>query len=299
MTVAPVETEGLTKRFGAVLAVEDIDLVVEPGEIFGYLGPNGAGKTTTIRLLLDFVRPTRGTARLLGGSGADPALRARVGYLPGELRVDPGYSASTLIDFYGALRGGVDRKWVEQLLARFDLDPGRPFRDLSTGNRRKVGVVQAFMHRPDLYLLDEPTSGLDPLLQHELYTLVREVVADGATVLMSSHVLPEVEALAGRVGIVRRGRLVTVSAVDVLRRQARQRIDLHVADDTVDTDLSPFRGLDEVVDLSADRNVIHVVVEGSVDRVVKAAATLRVDRIVTHEGDLEEAFLRFYQEDER
>jgi ABC-2 type transport system ATP-binding protein len=297
MTTAPIEVEGLTKYFGSVRAVEGIDLVVEPGEIFGYLGPNGSGKTTTVRLLLDFVRPTRGTARLLDGSGADPAVRARVGYLPGELRIDHGYTANTLIDFYGALRGGVDRGWVEQLLGRFELDPGRRFGELSTGNRRKVGVVQAFMHRPELYLLDEPTSGLDPLLQQEFYALVREVVADGATVLLSSHVLPEVEALAGRVGILRQGRLVTVAAVDVLRRQARQRIDLHLADGPGPVELTPFRTLDEVVELSADDRTVHLVVEGSVDRVVKAAAAFEVDRVVTHEGDLEDAFLRFYQED--
>jgi ABC-2 type transport system ATP-binding protein len=158
-------------------------------------------------------------------------------------------------------------------------------------------MVQAFMHRPELYLLDEPTSGLDPLLQQELYGLVREVVAEGATVLLSSHVLPEVEALASRVGIVRRGRLVTVAAVDVLRRQARQRIDLHLTGGTAAVDLAPFRALDEVVDLSADEDVVRLVVEGSVERVVQAAARLRVERIVAPEGDLEDAFLRFYQED--
>lgn len=177
-------------------------------------------------LLLDFVRPTRGSCTLLGGSGADPAVRARVGYLPAELRVDPTYTAQDLIDFYGALRGGVDRGHMQELLERFELDPRRPYRELSTGNRRKVGIIQAFMHRPELLLLDEPTSGLDPLLQVEFGALMHEANQAGATVLLSSHVVREVEALADRVAILRRGRLVATVDIDELRRRGRQRLDL-------------------------------------------------------------------------
>ncbi len=216
-----VRTEGLTKHFGALRAVDDVNLVIERGEVFGYLGPNGAGKTTTVRLLLDFLRPTAGRAVVLGGSGADPEIRRRIGYLPGDLHLDPDYTGAEVLGLFGRLRGGVDQSWVDTLLERFNLDPSRRVGQLSTGNRRKVGVVQAFMSRPELLLLDEPTSGLDPLLQHEFNALVREVVADGATVLLSSHVLPEVEALAGRVGIVRRGRLVAVAGVEELRQAAR------------------------------------------------------------------------------
>ncbi len=288
----PVRTEGLTKHFGAVRAVEDLDLVIERGEVFGYLGPNGAGKTTTVRLLLDFLRPTRGGAVVLGGSGGDPAIRRRIGYLPGDLRLDPTYSAADVIDLFGRLRGGVDQRWVDELCGRFGLDPSRPVGELSTGNRRKVGLVQAFMSRPELLLLDEPTSGLDPLLQHEFNALVREMVAGGTTVLLSSHVLPEVEALADRVGIIRRGRLVALAGVEELRQSARQRLDLYVDGDA---DPDHFRGVAGVVEVSTSPGVVHLVVEGSVDRVIKAAATMEVVRIVSHEADLEDVFLRFYQ----
>jgi ABC-2 type transport system ATP-binding protein len=287
-----IRMEELTKHFGAVRAVEGLDLTIRRGEVFGYLGPNGAGKTTTVRLLLDFLRPTAGRAVVLGGSGADPEVRRRIGYLPGDLRLDPDYTAADVIELFGRLRGGVDRPWVDTLLERFDLDPTRPVGELSTGNRRKVGVVQAFMNRPELLLLDEPTSGLDPLLQHQFNALVREVVADGATVLLSSHVLPEVETLATRVGILRRGRLVAVAGVEELRHAARQRLELHVAGDA---DAERFRGVPGVVEASASPGVVHVVVEGSVDGVIKAAAGLEVVRIVSHEADLEDVFLRYYE----
>jgi ABC-2 type transport system ATP-binding protein len=291
---AAVRTEGLTKRFGALKAVDDVNLVIEQGEVFGYLGPNGAGKTTTVRLLLDFLRPTSGRAVVLGGSGADPEIRRRVGYLPGDLRLEPDYTGAEVIELFGKLRGGVDRPWVDSLVERFALDPSRLVGELSTGNRRKVGVVQAFMHRPELLLLDEPTSGLDPLLQHQFNALVREVVADGATVLLSSHVLPEVETLATRVGILRRGRLVAVAGVEELRQAARQRIDLHVVGEP---DAERFRGVPGVVEASASPGVVHLLVEGSVDGVIKAAAGMEVVRIVSHETDLEDVFLRYYEGD--
>jgi ABC-2 type transport system ATP-binding protein len=295
VTDAAVRTEGLTKHFGTVQAVHDLDLVIERGEVFGYLGPNGAGKTTTVRLLLDFLRPTAGRAVVLGGSGGDPEVRRRIGYLPGDLRLDPDYTGTDVIELFGSLRGGVDRPWVDSLVERFGLDPGRRVGELSTRNRRKVGVVQAFMSRPELLLLDEPTSGLDPLLQHEFNALVREVVAEGATVLLSSHVLPEVETLATRVGIVRRGRLVAVAGVDELRQAARQRIELHVAGKA---DAERFRGVPGVIEASASPGVVHLVVEGSVDGVIKVAAGVEVLRIVSHETDLEDVFLRYYEGDQ-
>ncbi len=294
MPVEPViRAERLTKHFGSVRALEDLDLAVERGEVFGYLGPNGAGKTTTIRLLLDFIRPTRGHATVLGGSGADPRIRARVGYLPAELPIDRRWTTADLLEFYGRLRGGHDPGWVAALLERFDLDPGRPVGELSTGNRRKVGIVQAVAHRPQLLVLDEPSSGLDPLLQHQFQLLVRELVGEGATVFLSSHVLPEVEVLARRVAILRAGRLVTVAGVDELRRQARQRIDLHVAGPA---DPAAFHGVPGVVDVDVTDGTIHLVVAGSADQVIKAAARLEVVRVVTHDADLEDVFLRYYQE---
>lgn len=289
-----IEARQLTKCFGPLAAVDALDLEVRRGEIFGYLGPNGAGKTTTIRLCMDFLRPTAGSVAVLGGTGRDPAIRRRVGYLPGDLRLDPRYTAAEVIEFYGALRGGVDHALVKELLERFDLDPTRPVGELSTGNRRKVGIVQAFAHRPELLILDEPTSGLDPLLQHEFQQLIRRTVDAGATVFLSSHILPEVEVLADRVGILRRGRLVAVAGIDELRAQARQRIDFHVAPSA---DPGVFAGIPEVVSVAAADGLLSVVVEGSVDRVIKAAAGLDVRRVVTHETDLEDVFLGYYQEE--
>ena len=293
MTGPVISTSTLTKRFGTLTAVDSLTLEVRRGEVFGYLGPNGAGKTTTIRLLLDFIRPTAGSYTLLGGTGADPAIRRRIGYLPGDLKLDRKYSANDLIGFYGRLRGGVEPRHIARLCERFDLDPSRPSGELSTGNRRKIGIVQAFMHRPELLILDEPTSGLDPLLQQQFQQLVRESVSAGATVFLSSHVLPEVEALADRVGIIRKGELVTVAAVPELRQRARQRIDLHVGDGA-----SPavFDGVPGIVTAAREDGVIRLLVEGSVDQVLKAAARLDVHRIETHGRDLEDIFLSYYEE---
>jgi ABC-2 type transport system ATP-binding protein len=293
MSQPVIRAVGLSKRFGSVQALHELDLEVERGEVFGYLGPNGAGKTTTIRLLLDFIRPTGGRVEALGGSGADPAVRRRIGYLPAELPIDPRWTAQDLIDFYGMLRGGVDAGWVQELLGRFDLDPGRRVGELSTGNRRKVGIVQAVIHRPELLVLDEPSSGLDPLLQYEFQRLVRELAGAGTTVFLSSHVLPEVEALAGRVAILRRGELVTVAGVEQLRQQARQRIELRLARPA---DAGRFSGVPGVVEAQSDDTRIRLVVEGPVGPLLRAAAGLEVQRIVTHEADLEDVFLSYYQE---
>jgi ABC-2 type transport system ATP-binding protein len=289
---AALVMRGLTKCFGEVRAVDGLDLDVPQGEVFGFLGPNGSGKTTTIRLLLDMLRPTSGSAEVLGGSPGDTSARARIGFPPAELQLDPRHTASDTITFLGALRGGFRDAEVEALAARFDLDVGRRIGELSTGNRRKVGVVQAFAGRPELLILDEPTSGLDPLLQHELLELVEERVADGATVFFSSHVLPEVERVADRIGILRRGRLVALDTVDEIRATARQRIELHFG---AAADPGLFEGLAGVVEATGEGDVLVLTVEGSVDAVVKAAARLEVRRIVSHDGDLEDAFRELYR----
>jgi ABC-2 type transport system ATP-binding protein len=292
VTDTAVRTSGLTKRFGDLVAVDRLDLEVARGEVFGFLGPNGAGKTTTIRMLLDILRPTEGSAEVLGGAPGDVDVRARIGFLPADLHLDPKHTVRESIDFFGSLRGGFATAEVDALLQRFDLAPERRIGDLSTGNRRKVGVVQAVAHRPELLVLDEPTSGLDPLLQHELLTLVEERVADGATVFLSSHVLPEVERVADRIGILRRGQLVQVGAIGDVRTAARQRIDLHVRG-TVGADA--FTGVANVVEVEVHGSVVSLVVEGSIDAVIKRAATFDVERIVSHETDLEDAFLDLYR----
>lgn len=289
-----IRTNGLTKRFGGLVAVNSLDLEVQRGEVFGYLGPNGSGKSTTIRMLLDFIRPSAGSFEMLGSEGGRPDVRRRVGYLPGELKIDPKYTTNDVVRFYGDLRGGYDESFVGALFERFDLDPKRPIGQLSTGNKRKVGIVQAFMHRPELLLLDEPTQGLDPLLQYEFHQLIGEVKAAGATVFLSSHVLPEVEVLADRVGILRKGELVTVASVDDLQYQARQRIELYVSGRA---SIKPFQKLPGVTEVSRAGSIISVVVEGPVDAVLKEAARVNVRRIVTRETDLEDVFLRYYKGD--
>jgi ABC-2 type transport system ATP-binding protein len=269
--------------------------VVEAGEVFGFLGPNGAGKTTTIRLVLDVVRPTSGRVEVLGGSGADPAVRARIGYLPADLHLDPAATVAEHLDFADAVRRCEDRSRRTELLERFDLDPTRVVRELSTGNRRKVGIVLALAHGPELLILDEPTSGLDPLLQHQFHLVLQEAVADGATVFLSSHVLPEVELLAQRVGILRAGRLVTIAAVDDLRSRARQRLTL-IAPAARPDDFTDLAG---VVSASGEPCAVRLEVDGSLDAVIKAASRFEVQRIVTHDNDLEATFLDLYQEDQR
>ena len=289
---AAITTRGLTKQFGALTAVVGLDLEIERGEVFGFLGPNGAGKTTTIRMLLDILRPTSGTVEVLGGAPGDTAVRARIGFLPADLALDRRYTVREMIDFLADLRGGFDANDVQELLDRFDLDPHRTIGDLSTGNRRKVGVVQAFAGRPELLILDEPTSGLDPLLQHELLTMIEERVAAGATVFLSSHVLPEVERVAHRVAILREGRLVSLGAIDDLRSRVRQHIDLHIVGTA---DPARFRDLPGVVAAEVKGNVVSITVEGSLDPIIKRAAEFEVERIVSHETDLEDAFLDLYR----
>lgn len=296
MTASPViETEGLTKFYGRSRGIIDVDLRVERGEIFGFLGPNGAGKTTTIRLLLDLIRPTRGHARVLG---LDPRrdgveVRRRVGYLPGELALYPDLTGRQMVEYAAHLRGNVSQKEVARLADRLEVDLSRPIRTLSHGNRQKVGILLALMHRPELLILDEPTTGLDPLMQQVLYELLEEVRADGRTVFFSSHVLPEVERLCDRVGILREGRLIAVESVSGLKEKALRRIELYF-DRPVEPE--PFRNLPGVVDVRASGTTLHVTLQGSVDPLLKLAAQHTVLNIVTYEPNLEEMFLALYRE---
>ena len=287
-------TEGLVKRYGRHPALQGLDLAVRPGEVFGFLGPNGAGKTTTIRLLLlDLLRPTAGTVRVLS---QDPRtggarLRRRLGYLPGELRLEGRQSAGELLTFLGNLRGGVASSRIHGLAERLELDLSRPLRALSKGNKQKVGLVQAFMHDPELLVLDEPSSGLDPLLQQQFLAMVREAREEGRTVFLSSHVLAEVEHVADRVAILRAGRLVATEAIEVLRQRALRRVELHFG---APVPAAAFQHLPGVRDVAVDGEVLRCVVEGSADALVKAAAQFPVVSLLSHEPDLEELFLAYY-----
>ena len=223
---AIIQAEKLTKFYCESRGVVDLSFEVEAGEVFGFLGPNGAGKTTTIRLMLDLIRPNAGTLELFGLAAQKDsvAIRRRIGYLPGDLRLYERLTARELLRYFAALRGLDGLGEGESLAERFDLELDRPIRSLSKGNRQKVGLVQAFLHRPDLLLLDEHTAGLDPLVQITFNELLREVAAEGRTVFLSSHILSEVQRLADRVAIIREGSLELVEAVDTLRARAFVRV---------------------------------------------------------------------------
>ncbi|MFI7610653.1 ATP-binding cassette domain-containing protein [Nonomuraea terrae] len=293
---AVVQAEGLTKYYGRRRGLEDLTLDIQPGEIFGYLGPNGAGKTTTLRLLLDVIRPTRGLVRVLGGDPREPAVRSRIGYLPGELALEGRERAGEYLRFLGRIRGGVPASRIDELAERFEADLSVQMRKLSKGNKQKIGLIQAFMHEPEFLILDEPTGGLDPLVQQEFLALLREVRKSGRTVLMSSHVLAEVENVSDRVGIVRDGRLVAVEDVAALREKAVRRIELHF---DAPVPAADFQDLPGVRDLRVEGGSVRCTIDGRPDALVKAAARHTVVHIVSAEPDLEEIFLTYYSDEEQ
>jgi ABC-2 type transport system ATP-binding protein len=288
-----IRTEGLTKYYGKRRGLAGLDLAVQPGEVYGFLGPNGAGKTTTIRILLDLIRPTSGRATVLGETPrqAGPALRRRIGYLPGDFTVGGGQTARQLLTHLGYLRGGVPKRQITDLAERFDLDLSVRIGSLSKGNRQKIGVVQAFMHRPELLILDEPTIGLDPLIQQRFLELVAEARTAGQTVFMSSHVLSEVQQSADRVGIVREGRLVAVEAVEALRRRAVRRVQIEF-DHPVPVEA--FGDVAGVSDVEVHDGRLRCRLAGRADGLVKAAARFPVASITVEDPDLEELFLAYY-----
>jgi ABC-2 type transport system ATP-binding protein len=294
MAELAIRTEALTKMYGRHRGLAGLDLSVATGEVFGFLGPNGAGKSTTIRLLLDLIRPTSGTMALLGGHPRRDgvALRRRVGYLAGDFVVDGRQTGSELLTYLANLRGGVSRARIDELVDRLGLDPSRKIKSLSKGNRQKVGVVQAFMHDPELLILDEPTSGLDPFLQQEFVSMVREAKAAGRTVFMSSHVMSEVQQTADRVGIIREGRLVTVERVEELRERAVRRVHIHF---DAPVDAAEFTGIQGVSDLVVDGPSLRCRLDGRPDGLVKAAARHTVVSLLSEEPDLEDLFFAYYE----
>lgn len=295
MPAGAIEAEGLTKTYrGGARGVEDLSFRIEPGEIFGFLGPNGAGKSTTIRMILDLIRPTAGRLTVFG---RDPrrdgaGVRARIGYLPGDLRLYPRLTGRELIAYFARLRGMAGTGDAEALAARLDLDLDRPARALSRGNRQKIGLVQAFMHRPDLLVLDEPTSGLDPLVQQTFAAVARETADRGGTVFLSSHVLSEVQHVADRVGVVREGRLELVETVETLRERAPQRVEVTFAAPPPPDAIAGVPGVRETARHGA---VLLMTLEGPADALVKRLARFEVLGIDSHEADLEDVFLGLYR----
>ena len=295
-----IRIENLTKKFGGQRAVDRISFEVRTGEILGFLGPNGAGKTTTIRCLLDLIRPDGGTARVLGiDPQADPiAVRARTGYLPGEMALDDNLTGERQLRYLNDLRGGkADWDFVRQLAERLELDLKRPIRNLSKGNKIKVGVVQALMHRPELLLLDEPTFGLDPLMQHEVLKLLTEAQADGATVFFSSHILSEVQVTAERVAFIREGVIVEVAETASLINRPLRRTRIRFRRPVDVQPLSTLRGV--TVLSQDDATSIVLQVEGEMDQLIKVLAAYPVSDFDTERPSLEEVFLAYYESDRK
>ena len=290
---AIIQTEKLTKSYGAHRGIIEVDLQVEQGEIFGFLGPNGAGKTTTIRVLLDLIRPTSGRARVFDiESSADPvAIHRRVGYIPGEFALYDRLTGGQTLEYFANLRGGVDPAYQRSLVERFELDTSRRFREYSKGNKQKVGVIIALQHRPELLVLDEPTSGLDPLVQQTFFTTLRETVADGATVFLSSHILSEVEKTCDRVAIIREGRLAKVDRVEALRDLAHHQVELRFAGPVPQAEFAALPGVSDVVQ---DDHTLRMRVAGAITPVVRAAARYELLDFVSREPSLEETFLAQY-----
>ena len=292
-----LHTEGLTKHYGDVQALVDLTLAVPTGEVFGFLGPNGAGKTTTIRCVMDEIRPTSGRASILGLDchGSSVEIRRHIGYLPSDLSLYPNLTGKDTLTYFANLRGGVDWSYVDELAERIDAQLDKKVGDLSSGNRQKVGVIQAFMNRPTLLIMDEPSNGLDPLVQREFQTMLREHAGQGGSVFLSSHTLSEVQRVADRVGIIREGRLIALESVSGLRSKAMRRVELEFG---TPVEASVFDGLPGVRDVTVENNHAHLAYDGTMDALLKQVAEhYDVVDISTEEADLEEIFLTYYRED--
>ncbi|GAC1485215.1 MAG: ABC transporter ATP-binding protein [Pseudarthrobacter sp.] len=295
-----ISTRSLTKKFGRREVLHGVDISVEAGSVFGVIGPNGAGKTTTMRCLLDIIRPTSGEVRVLGQDPrlGGPELRRRIGYLPGELFLEGRVTGRKLLSHYEAISGPVAPGRIDELAERLGLDLDRHTRKLSKGNKQKLGLVQAFMHNPQLLVLDEPTSGLDPLVQQEFHAMVHEARQQGQTIFLSSHVLSEVQQTADTVAILRDGRIIAVESVSGLREGAVRHLRFSVNGITAHDAgalLGAVPGVGHVEVLESDGTVtLSATLEGAIQPLVKALGTLQLKDLVLEEPDLEESVLQMY-----
>ncbi len=294
--IPAIHTERLTKHYGDVQALVELDLDVHVGEVFGFLGPNGAGKTTMIRSILDLIHPTAGRAEILGMDSHEKAveIREHVGYLPSDLSMYPNLTGHDMITYFSNLRGGVEMAYVDELADRLQAELSKKVGDLSSGNRQKIGLILTFMSRPAVLIMDEPSSGLDPLMQREFQKMLREFAAEGRGVFLSSHTLSEVQRVADRVGIIRNGHLVAVEAVSSLRSKAIRQVDLHF---TGPVDAATFEGIEGVRDLVISNGRATMSFDGQMDELLRVATrnhTL-ID-ISTQDADLEEIFLEYYRD---
>ncbi len=295
LSAAAIRTEGLTKHYGDVRALVDLDLAVWMGEVYGFLGPNGSGKTTMIRTILDEIRPTAGRAWILGMESHRQVdeIRPHIGYVPGDLTLYPKLTGRETLTYFANLRGGVDWTYVDELADRLNADLTKKVGDLSSGNRQKIGLIQAFMNRPEVLVMDEPSTGLDPLMQREFQAMVREIATEGRAVFLSSHTLSEVQRVADRVAIIREGRLVAVEALDELRSKAVRRADLEFGSPV---DASVLEAIEGVSDVSVDNDRAELSFNGKMAVLLRAIAErYDVIDVSTREADLEEIFLTYYR----
>jgi ABC-2 type transport system ATP-binding protein len=295
---AIIEVEDLTKSYGSKRGIAGVSFSVEEGEVFGFLGPNGAGKTTTIRLLMALLHADSGSAKIAGLDCWKDSLEIKrlTGYMPGEPALDPNLTGGQILEYFAHLRGGVDQAYLKQLVERFELDTSRKFRQYSTGNKRKVVLIQAFMHRPRLLILDEPTSGLDPLNQQEFDRMVKEARDEGRTVFLSSHVLSEVEKTCTRVGIIRDGSIARIGDVAEVKAIKRYEITITFANPVPAETFKTLEGVADVETLDHG-NAVRLAMQGSADAVIKAAANYPVVSLTSYEPSLEDIFLRYYESD--
>ncbi|WP_297083716.1 ABC transporter ATP-binding protein [uncultured Demequina sp.] len=297
MTETPViEVDHLTKKFGSFTAVDDVSFDIHAGEIFGFLGPNGAGKSTTIRSLLDLIRPTSGACRMFGLDSRRDAveIHRRIGFLPSDLALYPNLTGRQTVQYLGGIRGGVDWGRVDALAERLDADLTRKVGEYSSGNRQKLGIIQAFMHAPEAVVLDEPITGLDPLVQLEFHTMLREMADAGGTVFLSSHTISEVERVADRVGFIRRGHLIAVERMSELQDKALRRITLEFG---AEVPVAAFQGIEGVHEASAEGTTVTAQYEGSMAPLLTVATQHDVLSVSSASVDLDEIFLEFYRDE--
>lgn len=293
-------TENLTKTYGGSRGINDINLQVQPGEVFGFLGPNGAGKTTTIRTLMNLIKPTSGKAFIYGLDCQQQSveIKKQIGYLPGEYSLYPNLTGAQTLEYFGNLRGGVDWKYVTSLAERLELDMRKKFKQYSRGNKQKVGIIQALMHKPRLLILDEPTGGLDPLNQQEFYKLIDEVRSEGRTVFFSSHIMSEVERTCDRVAIIREGRLVKVGNISELTNLKTHQLEITFAGTVPLAEFKILPGVERVEEVRENGvQILRCLVQAdALDAVVKTAARYSLVNFVSREPSLEEVFLNYYRE---
>ena len=289
-----IEISNLTKHYGEIVAVNEVEFSVPRGEIFGYLGPNGAGKTTTIRMIMNFLTPTRGKIRVFGMDSSKEYLQIhkRIGYMNSDMKLYEDLTGSEMLLFLSNLRGVVDKNRVERLSEKLDIDLSLRIANLSRGNKQKIALIQAFMHRPELVILDEPSNALDPLMQQQFHEIVKQSVADGSTVFLSSHILPEVEALCDRVAIIKEGVLVAEERVDVLKKNSVQKFEIIFS---VKPPENIFQQVQGISNISIDDRSVTCSIIGAIDPLIKEIANFDVEAFKSFETDLEDIFLSFYK----